>query len=118
MGRRVESYLPLKDLERQVLLALHVGPVHGYALFTRVAEQSEGFIVPGPTTLYRTLAQLTRDGLIEDLPAERVEADRTDPRRRYYGLTGQGRAVLEAELRRLAALLREARRVNLRFEEG
>jgi DNA-binding PadR family transcriptional regulator len=117
MKRTPESYLPLKDLEMQLMLAVHQEPLHGYALFTRVAEQSRGFTVPGPTSLYRTLGQLTAEGLMTNVAAPASE-ERDDPRRRYYTLTPLGRAVLSAELSRLATLLQEARRMKLRFEEG
>lgn len=117
MKNTPESYLPLKDLETQLMLALHPGPLHGYALFARVAELSGAFIVPGPTSLYRTLGQLAAEGLIENVEAPRGE-DRSDPRRRYYALTTLGRAVLRAELGRLESLLVEARRMKLRFGEG
>jgi hypothetical protein len=36
-----------------------------------------------------------------------------DPRRRYYGITREGRGVARAEARRLEALVRDARAKNV-----
>ena len=48
-----------------------------------------------------------RDGLVEESDA-RPAPELDDERRRYYGLTDQGRAVLEAEAERMRALVVEA----------
>ncbi len=113
--RSPESRLPLKELELVVLLALDEEPLHGYALLTRVAEQSDGFIAPGPASLYRVLAALQTDGLLEE--ADDYEHPHSnDPRRRYFRASGLGRAVLRAELRRLAGILTAARDRGIRFE--
>jgi len=109
--------LPLKDLELQVLLALEAEPMHGYALLAAVGERSVGVMKPGPASLYRALAKLTEDGLLEDA-ARFAHADSTDPRRRYFRPTSFGRAVLQAELRRLSALLAEAKAAGIRYRRG
>jgi DNA-binding PadR family transcriptional regulator len=109
------SRLPLRELELLVLLSLEEEPLHGYALLGRVADRSDGFIKPGPASLYRTVAALFRDGLLEDAGSL---ADSDDPRRRYFRPTPYGRAVLRAELRRLESLLGEARSLGIRFEAG
>lgn len=112
-----ESLLPLKELELMVLLATAEQPLHGYVLMTRVQERSNGYVAPGPASLYRTLGNLVDAGLLEEAP---VPADATtdDVRRRYFQPSAFGHAVLQAELRRLAALLGEARAAGLRFEVG
>jgi DNA-binding PadR family transcriptional regulator len=117
MRRSPESLLPLKDLELQVLLALESEPLHGYALLTEVAERSPGVMKPGPASLYRTLAKLSEDGLLEDAP-KHARTDSKDPRRRYFRPTALGRAVLHAELRRLSALLAEAKAAGIRYGRG
>ena len=66
-----------------------------------------GGVAMGPGTLYGTLERLMRDGLV-------IETDTSDDeRRRYYRLTDSGRAVLEAELARIDATLKAARRRGL-----
>jgi DNA-binding PadR family transcriptional regulator len=117
MRRSPQSLLPLKDLELRVLLALEAEPLHGYALLTAVAERSPGKLKPGPASLYRTLAKLTENGLLEDAPKS-ASLGSTDPRRRYFRPTAFGRAVLHAELRRLTALLEEAKAAGIRYGRG
>lgn len=51
---------------------------------------------------------LLDDGLIEESD-ERPDADLDDQRRRYYRLTGLGRAVVAAEVGRLESLVDAAR---------
>ena len=109
-----ESRLPLKELELLVLLAVYGAPLHGYALLSAVAGQSNGFIAPGPASLYRTIAQLFEEGLLEEAGGRHDD----DPRRRYFQASMQGRAVARAELKRLAALLTSARAAGVRFEGG
>ena len=116
-ARSAESMLPLKEVELQVLLTLAEGPLHGYALLLRLTERQRGGLRPGPATLYRALARLSEEGLLEDAEGV-VETTSTDPRRRYFRPTTFGRAVLRAELRRLAAVLAQARGAGIRFEGG
>lgn len=63
----------------------------------------------GGGTVYKILRRLERAGLVsgrwEDPSV--AEAERR-PRRRYYRLTPDGRAALEASLRRFAALVDDA----------
>jgi DNA-binding PadR family transcriptional regulator len=59
-------------------------------------------------TLYRTLARLLEQGLIEELD-DRPAGDTDDERRRYYRLTHFGLEVARAEARRLAAQVDAAR---------
>ena len=93
----------LPAASQHLILALLDGEEHGYALMRRVEEQSGGTVRMGPGTLYGTLNRLVADGLILETTARepRAEADR----RRYYELTGAGRAAALAELTRLQALL-------------
>jgi DNA-binding PadR family transcriptional regulator len=116
-GNNPESMLPLKELERLVLLALEDEPQHGYRLLTRVAGRSGGFVAPGPASLYRSLSELEAAGVLEEAEGF-AAADSEDSRRKYFRLTSFGRTVLRAELRRLAALLADARGQGIRFEGG
>ena len=116
-GRKPESLLPLKELDRLLLLSLEGAPRHGYRRLTGVAERSGGFVAPGPASLYRALSGLESAGVLEEAQGF-AAADSGDARRKYFRLTPFGRAVLRAELSRLAALLADARGQGIRFEGG
>ena len=105
------SHLPLPPAQFHVLVALSDGPRHGYAIMQAVEEASTGLVKMGPATVYGTLQRLTDAGLAEEC-AGPPEPD-SDKRRRYYQLTGEGRAVCAAEADRLSTLVRTAR-TNLR----
>jgi DNA-binding PadR family transcriptional regulator len=94
----------------QVLLALARGRAHGYAIMGFVSEITGGSVQLGPGTLYRTLARLAADGLVEETREVR-EAEPHDARRRYYRLTRLGWEVARREaelLDRLASAATEA----------
>jgi DNA-binding PadR family transcriptional regulator len=90
---------PLTPAAFQVLLALAGGKAHGYGIMGFVSEVTAGSVQLGPGTLYRTLARLAADGLVEEVRDAR-ENEPHDARRRYYQLSRHGRqvAVREAEL--------------------
>lgn len=94
---------PLPSASLHIVLALLDGELHGYALMRRVAELSDGAVRMGPGTLYGTLNRLLEDGLIEET-TDRVPRDDSE-RRRYYQLSGSGRAVALDELARLQGLV-------------
>ena len=106
-----ESYLPLPQTQFHVLVALSEGERHGYAIMGAVEESSGGVVRMGPATLYGTLKRLVDGGLAEESDRRPTPGD--DQRRRYYQLTGLGRAVCRAEADRLADLVAIAR-TNLR----
>lgn len=101
-----QDFLPLRPVELQVLAGLSRGPRHGYALLQEARDRGEGGAVPGLATLYRALLRLEGEALIERASDPAAEEDE---RRRTYVLTLQGRAVLDAEVERLTALLDVAR---------
>ncbi len=105
---RVDRYLPLKPASLHILLALAEAPRHGYAIRTVVEERTGGDVRLWPATLYGSIRELRRGGLIEDAPEAAAPGD--DSRRRYYQLTPLGRQVLAAETERLSQLVRLARR--------
>ena len=102
------SFLPLTPLACHVLLALADGGLHGYGIIREVSERTDGLIQLRSGTLYTLLQRLEAGGLILESDV-RPDPDEDDERRRYYGLTALGRAVLEADLRRLEAAIGEAR---------
>lgn len=93
-----EELLPLREEALWLLLALHDGVAHGYALMQAVEEQTDGRVAIQTGALYRYLHRLEDDGAIEEVAAPRGE---TDERRRYYRITKFGRAVAAAELARM-----------------
>jgi DNA-binding PadR family transcriptional regulator len=88
-----------------VLLSLAGRARHGYGIIKDVEERTGGRLVLEAGTLYAAIKRLRDDGLIED----RATPPGEDARRRYYGLSGLGRAVLEAESIRLEELVELAR---------
>ena len=104
--------LPLAPAVFHVLLALADGDAHGYRIRAEVIERSNGALKLDPGSLYRLIARLSADGLIDEAPG-RPKADEDDERRRYYRLTPFGRDVVNAEIRRLEATLQAARGVQV-----
>ena len=103
-----ESFLPLTAVVFEILLALSGGDLHGYDIMREVDSRSGGSVSLHAGTLYRALARLLDQRLIEELD-ERAGDD--DERRRYYRLTPLGRAVARAEVDRLAGQVSAARRL-------
>lgn len=103
---RVEAFLPLTPVAFEILLALADGEQHGYRIMQEVNARSGGAVTLHAGTLYRALARLLEQALIDEV-AERPSED--DERRRYYRLTDRGIAVARAEANRLAGQLAAAR---------
>jgi DNA-binding PadR family transcriptional regulator len=80
-----------------VLAALLHGPLHGYAIIKRAAEQSHGRVRMAAGTLYGALDRLTDDGLVR-IDREEVVDGRV---RRYFRLTDDGRRELAEEAVRM-----------------
>src|SRR3954470_11956674 len=106
----VERFLPLTAVVFEIALALAAGERHGYEIMQDVERRTGGRIVLHPGTLYRALARLLDQGLIEELD-DRTAAAADDERRRYYRLSALGRAVARAEVERLASQVSAARRL-------
>ncbi|HSM04900.1 MAG TPA: helix-turn-helix transcriptional regulator [Longimicrobiales bacterium] len=98
--------LPLRPPVFHILLALSTEPRHGLGIADEAESASQGVVRLGPGTLYRSLDEMAGDGLVEPVPPPDPEAD---PRRKYYGITGAGRRLLQAEVSRLERLTRHAR---------
>ena len=104
--RMPTSALPLKNDVLLILLALTNGPLHGWAIMQRVEEESGGAVVPQAGALYRTLRNMLQDGLVEELDEPAIPDGKP---RRVYRISRRGRAVAQAELDRLAQLVRLGR---------
>lgn len=107
----VDRYLPLTPVVLEIAMALAAGERHGYDIMQEVERRTDGRIVLHPGTLYRALARLLDQTLIEELDGRRGDPAEDDERRRYYRLTPLGRAVARAEVERLAAQVSAARRL-------
>ncbi len=95
----------LKPRWFQILLALASEDLHGLAIMKAVLEQTQGHMRLWPAMLYGSIKQMTEVGLIEEQEDDDTsEADR----RRFYGITDQGRQALSSEVERLAGYIRLA----------
>ena len=96
----------LTRAEFHVVLSLLDADRHGYSIMQDVEALTGGELTLGPGTLYTAIARLVRIGLIE-------ECDSPNERRRCYTVTRKGKAVAAEEAKRLAALVRTARKRGL-----
>jgi DNA-binding PadR family transcriptional regulator len=99
----------------EVLLALQAGAAHGYAVMRFVEQTTDGAATIPAGTLYRTLARLVADGLVEETGTADPDAPH-DARRRYYRLTVLGRGLAAEEARLMARLLSAAADAGLLAE--
>jgi DNA-binding PadR family transcriptional regulator len=97
----------LRPVEFHILLSLAAGERHGYGIIQDIEARGET-AVPDVGTMYRALARMLEDGLIE-AAARRPAPDAGDERRNYYRITDAGRRAARAQARRLEALTRAAR---------
>ncbi|HEV7216502.1 MAG TPA: PadR family transcriptional regulator [Chloroflexota bacterium] len=82
-----------------ILLALATGDKHGYAIMKQVKQDAGGAVKMGNGTMYGSLKRMLAAGLIDEA-GDRIDPQLDDERRRYYTLSGLGRQVLSAEMRR------------------
>ena len=93
------SFLPLKPVDLELLLALAEEDLHGYGLVQAIASHTDGLLELDPGNLYRVIKRLLAEGLIS-------ESDRQDDTgRKYYRITPLGGRVLAMELDRLRRLV-------------
>jgi DNA-binding PadR family transcriptional regulator len=105
---------PLAPAALLILLALADGEKHGYAIMRDARKLSDGHLSLGPATLYTTIQRLLESAWIEEVDGP----ENSDARRRYYGLTRQGRSVLHAELQRMESLVEKSRAIRRRAVES
>ena len=103
---RLDAFLPLRPVEFHILLSLAAGDRHGYGIIQDIETRGDA-PVPDVGTIYRALARMVENGLIETAPAPRSGG--IDDRRNNYRLTTLGLRIAKAEARRLDALMRAAR---------
>ncbi len=93
----------LSRLEYHVLLAMAGGPLYGYALKEAVEEESDGALTPRAGSLYRVIARLIQQGVVEEVDAPADTPPHPGRARKYYALTPEGRGLLAGETARLRA---------------
>ena len=106
--RPIDSLLPLKPKVLHILLAIADGPRHGYSIMQEVLARTDGQVRLWPAGLYALLRELEKLDLIVESD-KRPSADEDDERRRYFALTPHGKRVLDADVRRLEAIVHRAR---------
>lgn len=95
-----------------ILMAVAEGPAHGYEIKKRAEARSGGAIRLDAGSLYRTVSQLVDRKFLQEVK-DRPEPNSDDSRRRYYEITELGRAVLRAEVDRLANMVDLVRTAEL-----
>ena len=98
---------PMKHQWFLILLSLSERPLHGYGIQRAVLDRTDDALRLWPAMLYRSLATIESEGLIE--PVSTPPGEPEDERRQYYALTSPGRARLVAEGKAMAGWAAEAR---------
>jgi DNA-binding PadR family transcriptional regulator len=100
MRRKTGALVPLEVAILEAAAARAAEPFHGFQLAKALAGGDGGRKLTAHGTLYKALARLTEQGLLE---AEWEDAEigmrEGRPRRRLYRLTGEGARRLAAERR-------------------
>lgn len=91
-----------------ILLALSDRALHGTAIMEAALDRTDGEFRLWPGMLYGSLKDLAHAGLITEVEPP-VDAPTEGGRRRFYAITREGKAALEAEVERLSDLVRAAR---------
>ena len=115
--RAIDHFLPLTTPLLHTLLALADGDKHGYAIIREIAQRTDGAVRLGAGTLYGLIKRALDDGLLVESD-ERPDPSLDDERRRYYRLTPLGKAVAEAEVSRLHAIVDMARAKKLKLRKA
>src|SRR6202166_4982351 len=109
-----QAQLPPGTLDRLILEAVSLGPLHGYGVLLRIGQISEQALLIEQGALYPALFRLVRQGLLK---AEWGVSD-NNRRAKFYELTAAGRKRLREEAdgwNRLVAAMASA--LNARPEE-
>ena len=113
----VRSFLPMPAPAFYVVAVLAEGPMHAYGVLKAVEAHSSGRVRFSASTFYDVVRRLEEQGLIAETERRPI-VPLDDPRRKYFELTGLGRAVGEAEARRLEEALGLARASRLVTSPG
>ena len=106
-----EKETPLTEAFFYILLALR-RPNHGYGVIQEVEKLTKGRVVLGAGTLYGALQTMQKRDWI------RIYSEDTESRRKKeYIITDTGRYVFDAEKKRLAELLDNARLMEVECDD-
>ncbi len=92
-----------------VLKLLERGKKYGYELVTAIADQSDGVLAMGQSTLYPMLYNLEAQGYIR---SEWFEAE-SGRDRKYYSLTPKGKRRLASETKQWRAVVRAMKSIGI-----
>ena len=81
-------------LDLLILKAVSLGPLHGYAMLTRIRQISGETLFIEQGALYPALFRLVRQGLLK---TEWGKSENNRPRAKFYELTAKGRKRLREE---------------------
>jgi len=109
----VGDHGPVSDQLFHILLSLVDEPRHGYGIIQEVEGRTRGELRLGASTLYSAIKRIRAWGWLEEVDGPDANGD---ARRKYYGLTREGRRVVRDEARRLEALVRHARAKDVMTE--
>lgn len=112
LDTHIDRFIPLKPVVLEIMVTLAQETRHGYAILRDVRARSGGRLKLETGPLYRHLKRLLDDRLVEETEGSK-DGQSSDKRRRYYGLTELGRAVLAAEGRRLAETVQYAQALGV-----
>jgi len=113
-SEQTDQPLILNATDYHVLMVLLEEDLYGYAIMRAVEQDSKGAVSPGIGSLYRILARLVTEGLVEDVDAPKgAPREHRGRQRRYYSLTHEGRAALKSESLRLQGVLKLAQQRSL-----
>ena len=73
-----------------ILLLLYERPSYPYEMSAEVAKISQGTISVDDNSIYRALNRFESVGIVKS----ELQQSNTGPQRRYYSLTGKGKALL------------------------
>ncbi len=108
MEKLLKTYIPMTETAFYILLSLAV-PLHGYGIIKHVEEITGGRIRLGSGTVYGTLTRMQRDGIIT------VFAD--EERKTVYEITGAGKRLIAAEIKRINELYQNAVKYEVNFHD-
>ncbi len=111
MARTRKRPAPLKPVHHLIVLLLAEEPTFGVELMERLEGRSGGTVKLNAGSLYRTIARLVDDGLVE--PVKKARPDGAGAPRKLYGVTVRGLAALRSEAQRQAELVAAAKALNL-----
>lgn len=94
---------PLTEAVYYILLSLYK-PLHGYGIMQNVKELTNGRLNIGAGTLYGALNTLLSKGYI-------VEHKSSDPAKKEYLITDEGKFAVSTELARLKELLSNGEKI-------